>query len=101
MSDRDEAQAGEVPQQRHRGRPRQAQAVDPARARVQDAEDGVRHDQGLRGDARAAQRPSRDFRHPRRHCRRGSDRRTRLRSRTVRPTEAMALLQDRLANAES
>ena len=33
MSDRDEAQAREVPQQRHRGRPRQAQAVDPARAR--------------------------------------------------------------------
>ena len=34
-----EAQAGEIPQQRHRGRPRQAQAADPARARVQDAED--------------------------------------------------------------
>ena len=33
-----EAQAGEIPQQRHRGRPRQAQAADPARARVQDAE---------------------------------------------------------------
>ena len=46
-----EAQAGEIPQQRHRGRPRQAQAADPARARVQDAEDGLRHDQGLRGDA--------------------------------------------------
>ena len=27
------------------------QAADPARARVQDAEDGLRHDQGLRGDA--------------------------------------------------
>ena len=37
---------GEIPQQRHRGRPRQAQAADPARARVQDAEDGLRHDQG-------------------------------------------------------
>ena len=59
--------------------------TDPARARVQDAEDGVRHDQGLRGDARAAQRPSRDFRPPGRHCRRGSYRRARLRSRTLRP----------------
>ena len=55
-----EAQAGEIPQQRRRGRPRQAQAADPARARVQDDEDGLRHDQGLRGDARAAQGPGRD-----------------------------------------
>ena len=37
-----EAQAGEIPQQRRRGRPRQAQAADPARARVQDDEDGLR-----------------------------------------------------------
>ena len=62
MPDTDEAQAGEVPQQRHRGRPRQARAADPARARIQDDEDGLRHDQGLRGDARAAQGPSRDVR---------------------------------------
>ena len=34
---------------------------------------------------RAAQRPSRDVRPPGRHCRRGSDRRARLRRRTVRP----------------
>ena len=53
-------------------------------ARVQDAEDGLRHDQGLRGDARAAQGPGRDVRPPGRHCRRGPDRRARLRSRTVR-----------------
>ena len=55
-----------------------------ARARVQDDEDGLRHDQGLRGDARAAQGPGRDVRPPGRHCRRGPDRRARLRSRTVR-----------------
>ena len=36
-----EAQAGEIPQQRRRSRPRQAQAADPVRARVQDAEDGT------------------------------------------------------------
>ena len=77
--------AGEIPQQRRRGRPWQAQAADPARARVQDDEDGLRHDQGLRGDARAAQGPGRDVRPPGRHCRRGPDRRARLRSRTVRP----------------
>ena len=53
----DEAQAGEVSQQGRRGRPRQAQAARPARARLQDAEDGLRHDQGLRGHARIAQRP--------------------------------------------
>ena len=69
---------------RRRGRPRQAQAADPARARVQDDEDGLRHDQGLRADARAAQGPGRDVRPPGRHCRRGPDRRARLRSRTVR-----------------
>ena len=85
VPDRDEAPAGQVPQQRHRGRPRQARAADPAGARIQDADDGLRHDQGLRGDARAAQRPSRDVRPPRWHCRRGSDRRARLRRRTVRP----------------
>ena len=45
----------------------------------------LRHDQGLRGDARAAQGPSRDVRPPGRHCRRGSDRRARLRRWTVRP----------------
>ena len=48
-------------------------------------EAGLRHDQGLRGDARAAQGPGRDVRPPGRHCRRGPDRRARLRSRTVRP----------------
>ena len=58
--------------------------LDPARARVQDAEDGLRHDQGLRGDARAAQGPGRDVRPPGRHRRRGPDRRARLRSLTVR-----------------
>ena len=41
----------------------------PARARLQDAEDGLRHDQGLRGDARAAQGPSWDIRSPGRHRR--------------------------------
>ena len=69
MPERDEAQAGEVPQQRRRGRPRQAQAAAPARARLQDAEDGLRHDQGLRGHARAAQGPSWDIRSPGRHRR--------------------------------
>ena len=49
MPEGDEAQAGEVPQQHRRGRPRQAQATDPPRARLQDDEDGLRHDQGLRG----------------------------------------------------
>ena len=47
MSEGDKAQAGEVPQQRRRGRPWQAQAAHPPGARVQDAEDGLRHDQGL------------------------------------------------------
>jgi transposase-like protein len=36
------------PQQRHRGRLRQAEAADPPRARLQDAEDRLRDDQGLR-----------------------------------------------------
>ena len=45
-----------VPQQCRRGRPWQAQAAHPPGARVQDAEDRLRHDQGLRGDASAAQR---------------------------------------------
>lgn len=45
------APAGEVPEQRRRGRPRQAEAADPPRARLQDTEDGVCDDQGLRGDA--------------------------------------------------
>ena len=63
-------------------------------------EDGLRHHQGLRGDGRAAQGPSRDVRPPRRHCRRGSDRRARLRRRTVRP-DRMAWLQDGLASAQT
>ena len=52
---------------------------------LQDLEDGLRHDQGLRDDARAAQGPGRDVSPPGRHCRRGPDRRARLRSRTVCP----------------
>ena len=96
-----EAQAGEIPQQRHRGRPRQAQAADPARARVQDAEDGLRHDQGLRGDARAAQGPGRMF-----ALQGGIVGEARIIERAfgLGPcalTEAVALLQDRLANAET
>ena len=47
-------------------------------------EDGLRHDQGLRDDARAAQGPGRDFQLPGRHCRRGPDRRARLRRRSGR-----------------
>ena len=76
--------AGEVPQRRRRRRPRQAQAADPARARFQDAQDGVRHDQGLRGCARAAQGPSRTLRPSGWHRPRGQVRRARLRLRTVR-----------------
>ena len=73
----------------------------PARARVQDAEDGLRYDQGLRGDARAAQRPSRVYRPPG-----GIVGEARIVESTfdLGPcalTEAMAALQDRLANAES
>ena len=47
MHDTDEAPAGEIPQQCGRGRPRQDQAADPAGARIQDAEDGLGHDQGF------------------------------------------------------
>ena len=90
-----------VPQQRRRGRPRQAQAADPARARIQDDEDGyatikgfevmraLRKGQaemfalqgGIVGEARIVERA----------C-------------GVGPcvlTEAMAWLQDRLASAET
>ena len=83
-------------------RPRQAQAADPARARVQDAEDGLRHDQGLRGDARAAQGPGRDVRPPRAasSARPGSVERA-FALGPCALTEAVALLQDRLANAET
>ena len=55
------APAGQVPEQRDRGRPRQAEAAHPAGAWLQDAEDGLRDDQRLRSDARSARdghRPS-------------------------------------------
>ena len=60
------------------------QLIGPVRG-FKDDENGLRHDQGLRGDARAAQGPSRDVLPPGRHCRRGSDRRARLRRWTVCP----------------
>lgn len=70
--------AGQVPEQRHRGRPRQAEAADQARPGLQDAEDGLRDDQGLRGDARSSQGAGiRLQRHPR-HLWRGPYRRARL-----------------------
>ena len=52
---------GEIPQQRHRGRPRQAQAADPARARFKTLKTAYATIKGLRGDARAAQGPGRMF----------------------------------------
>ena len=53
-------------------------------AQVQVDEDGLRPDQGLRGDAGAAQGLGGDVLHPRRNHRRGADRRTCLRCRAVR-----------------
>src|SRR5436305_1704885 len=50
--------AGKIPEQRARGRPWQAQIVDQARAWFQIDADSLRHDQGLRGHARPAQRAS-------------------------------------------
>ncbi len=46
-------------QQRGRGGPRQAQAADPPRPWLQNFQNGLRHDQRLRRDARDAQRPGR------------------------------------------
>ena len=51
----DAASAGQVSEQRHRGRSRQAEAADPADPRLLDVEDGLCDDQGLRGDACVAQ----------------------------------------------
>jgi DDE domain len=53
--------ASHVPEQRHRGGPRQAEVADPSGARLQDAEDGLRDDQGLRGDARPPKRTGLSF----------------------------------------
>ena len=101
MPEEHEAQAGEVPQQRRRGRPRQAQATDPPRAPAQDDEDGLHHDQGLRvmralrkGQAGMLTRQS------------GIVGEARIVERAfgLGPCAlvgAMALLQDRLTNAES
>jgi len=46
-------------EQRGGGRPWQAEATDPPCSWIQDAENRLRHDQGLRGDVRAAQRSGR------------------------------------------
>ena len=84
MPEGDETPAGEVPQQCRGGRPRQAQATDSSRVRLQDDEDGLLHDQGLRGHAGPAQGSGSGFRPPGRHHRRGQDRRACLRRGTVR-----------------
>ena len=47
MSRGNAASTGQVSEQRHRGRPWQAEATDPSGQRLQDAEDGLRDDQGL------------------------------------------------------
>ena len=65
-------------------RPGQAEAADPPRARLQDAEDGVCDDQGLRGDAGAPQGPGDDLQHHWRHPRPGPSRGTRLQPRRLR-----------------
>jgi hypothetical protein len=64
-----------------RGRSWQAEAADPPGARLQDAEDGIRHDQGVRGDAGIAQGAGFGLQPHPRHLRRGAHCRTRLRSR--------------------
>ena len=60
------------------------QATDPPRVRRQADEDGLRHDQGLRGPVGAAQGPDSGYRPPGRHHRRGDERRACLRRRTLR-----------------
>ncbi len=79
MPEGDSAPAGQVTEQRHRGRPREAQAADPAGPGLQDAGDGLRDDQGLRGDARAPQGSGLGLEPDARHPRRGPHRRARLR----------------------
>ena len=44
---KDTQHRGQISEQHHRGRPRQAQTADPAGARFQIDEDGLRDDQGL------------------------------------------------------
>ena len=58
--------------------------LDRAGTRIQDVEDGLRHDQGLRGDAGVAQGSGWGVRPRRRHRRRSQARRARLRRRAVR-----------------
>lgn len=55
MSRGDGASTDQVSEQRYRSRPRQAEAADPTGQRLQEAEDSLRNDHGLRGHARAAQ----------------------------------------------
>src|SRR3546814_2751776 len=50
------APAGEISEQRARGRPRQAEDADQAGTWLQVDANGLRHDQGLRGHARPTQR---------------------------------------------
>src|SRR3546814_7568283 len=52
------APAGEISEQRARGRPRQAEDADQAGTWLQVDANGLRHDQGLRGHARPTQRRS-------------------------------------------
>ena len=56
-AERDPAPAGEVSQQPPRGRPRQAEALDQAHARLPVDEDGLCDDQGFRGDADVQEGP--------------------------------------------
>ena len=79
-----QAPAGQIPEQHHRKRSRQAEAADPPRARLQVDPDSLCDDQGLRGDARAPQGTGRALQHRRRHPRRSASRRTRLRARSLR-----------------
>src|SRR3546814_20878359 len=50
------APAGEISEQRARGRPRQAEDADQAGTWLQVDANGLRHDKGLRGHARSTQR---------------------------------------------
>ena len=79
MSAPHEAPPSETPQQRGRSRPRQAQAVDRTGPRIQVSVDGLRHEQGFRGDADVARGSGWGVRPRRWHRQRSQARRVRHR----------------------
>ncbi len=100
MPRRHRPSTGQVLEQRAGGRPWQAEAADSPCSRLQDAENSLRHDQGLRGNARAAERTGQSVQHYPRHPWRGPTGGTCLWTRSQ-PSHRGSSVRHRPARAQS